>query len=211
MSFLSNIVKTVTGADILGFAGGLLSSNSTNKANSALSAQSIAFEREKAQNAHQWEVEDLRKAGLNPILSAGGSGASTGSPTLIPSGESPFSKGLSNALALRSAQENIRKLKLDNDFQQFMIDGYKDASMEYTGVSKDGIPEFRYRNYFSRKLSEELSNTAKTGLLLSEQIGQANADKLVSQSMASVYGSEFGPWLVGLRDFLPMFFRFGGK
>lgn len=30
------------------------------------------------QNSHQWEVEDLRNAGLNPILSAGGSGASTG-------------------------------------------------------------------------------------------------------------------------------------
>jgi len=36
-----------------------------------------AYERQVrfAQNAHQWEVADLRKAGLNPILSAGGGGA----------------------------------------------------------------------------------------------------------------------------------------
>ena len=37
----------------------------------------IAWERERAQNAHQWEIMDLHAAGLNPILSAGGQGAQT--------------------------------------------------------------------------------------------------------------------------------------
>lgn len=36
------------------------------------------YQKEFAQNAHQWEVEDLKKAGLNPILSAGGQGATAG-------------------------------------------------------------------------------------------------------------------------------------
>lgn len=33
-----------------------------------------AYQKEFAQNAHQWEMQDLRNAGLNPVLSAGGSG-----------------------------------------------------------------------------------------------------------------------------------------
>ena len=37
----------------------------------------IDWERERAKNAHQWEVEDLQNAGLNPILSAN-QGAVTG-------------------------------------------------------------------------------------------------------------------------------------
>lgn len=46
-----------------------------------------AYQKEFAQNAHQWEIEDLKKAGLNPVLSANsgasasGGGVSSGSVT----------------------------------------------------------------------------------------------------------------------------------
>lgn len=69
----------------LGFGGFLNSitgaSNSAKqsaKYSSWLAQQNNEFQKEMAQNAHQWEIEDLKKAGLNPVLSAGGSGASAG-------------------------------------------------------------------------------------------------------------------------------------
>jgi len=56
---------------------GYLGQRKANQANSAQAARSMAFQKEMAKNAHQYEVEDLKKAGLNPLLSGtGGKGAS---------------------------------------------------------------------------------------------------------------------------------------
>lgn len=65
---LGGFINSITGA-----------SNSASQANKYAvgnAALNHKYQKEFAQNAHQWEVEDLKKAGLNPALSAGGGGAS---------------------------------------------------------------------------------------------------------------------------------------
>lgn len=105
---------------------GMISANQQNKANvglmreqqrfqSAEADKQMRFQESMSSSAHQREVADLRAAGLNPILSAGGgasspSGAMAGSPSTpsnVP-GIQPFlQKGVSAALDLKRVNQEI--------------------------------------------------------------------------------------------------------
>lgn len=112
--------------------------------NSWLQSQNEAFQKEMAQNAHQYEVEDLKKAGLNPILSAMGSSAGSIAGSSAPQGTtagnapSNYSQGLQNALA--TIQTNSTK-----DLNEKLGEKADQETLESAERTKNITPEAQAR------------------------------------------------------------------
>lgn len=86
-------------AAVAGLAGSLWSSSQ----NQASAEASIAFQREVLQNRTQWQVEDMKKAGLNPILAAGAPSGAT-APGATYHTENPASSAISSALQAKNIE-----------------------------------------------------------------------------------------------------------
>lgn len=104
MGLLSSLASVGIGGP--GLAGTYL----TNQMQKREAEKQRVFQKQASDTAHQREVKDLRAAGLNPIISAGGSGASTPSgaqASLQDMGKS-ISSGISNAIARRKMVADVR-------------------------------------------------------------------------------------------------------
>lgn len=89
---------------------GLLGSLWSSKKSAEAAQASYDFQREVLQNRTQWAVEDMKKAGLNPILAAGGaSGVGTGA---MPTYENPGAAAMNSAMAARQIRSIDQQYRL---------------------------------------------------------------------------------------------------
>lgn len=110
------MVAPVIGAALVGggasILGGVFGDNSAKKA----AARAAAANERQLKNQHQWEVADLRKAGLNPILSGtGGGGSGTISTPVAQTGQTgrAISDSVGKVLSAKLLQAQTENVDAD--------------------------------------------------------------------------------------------------
>lgn len=109
---------------LIGAGAGLLGGILQNSAAKSAASKQMAFQKETLQHQYQWGMEDMRKAGLNPILAykQGGAGSASGSsytPQNIGSAAvQGASTAQSSALATRAQTEQLKNIVADTRLKE---------------------------------------------------------------------------------------------
>ena len=101
-------------APVIGGLFGKSSAKDAQKAAIAAAQEANKFTKEMMQSRHQWEVADLKAAGLNPVLSAGAApsmGSSAKSDVINPMDS--IVQGANSAMQAQRLREEIQSIRAD--------------------------------------------------------------------------------------------------
>nr|DAF80662.1 MAG TPA: minor capsid protein [Microviridae sp.] len=145
---------------VLGDVGSFIGNKATDflfsnyQANKAWSRQKLA-----AQSAHQWEVADLRAAGLNPILSAtGGNGANLPSVAVAQTANSQAPSildMLSTAQSIRNQKEQEKVLQAQQNLLDYQAHREQNASILLRAQADRVNTENYIPMYFNARMMDD--------------------------------------------------------
>lgn len=190
MSWLSNTLGSV--------AGSLLGSSVQNHYNSANAAQANAWNVENYKHRYQWAVEDMRNAGLNPILAAtNGIGGSIAGASAASVGMSDIGSTMNSAKAASAAERQAKNAEnlLVSQIEKNVAEADSVRQSTHGTVLQNGILandlNLREQTYEKRlgyeleKMNLELENLRLQGSYLSSGVLNNIASANQSNSAAS--------------------------
>lgn len=166
--------------------GSIYGANKSAKSAKKVMQMQIAWERERAQNAHQWEVKDLEAAGLNPILSAGGQGAATSGV----SGQMPDTSGYGQAgEALLNSAKAINDIKNQTKLAEAQSNNLDQDTTNKVLEAKNITP--RAKAQIKQMNTSSAVNNARTNEIQSN-IALNSAKRMESYANAEYQGRRAG-------------------
>lgn len=176
----------------LGLAGSLYGANSASKASGLSWKQQVLmamfqrdWEKEKMQNAYQWTVEDMEKAGLNPILatrnganSGGGITAGAGDTSGLKSAGQIAAQGLQNiipaAIAAYSGLKSTENQTTQTDADRILKLSEAAKNAEETPKIREKIEsEINKNNADAKRQNEERNPANALGAFISKSVDAA--------------------------------------
>lgn len=179
---VASAIGGVTGA-LIGAYGNHQSAKSVAKKqynyDTKLQEQNIKWQKEAMKNSHQWEVEDLKKAGLNPAISANG-GASTGGASASQSGHampitdyaSIIQNGISSAINMYNDSR-----KTDTDITKGIAEtGKLEAETAGTILNNELVEKYGDKEK-NNIIANTLQDTAMKSAETAKKVEEANRIK----------------------------------
>lgn len=166
------------GASALNFMG----AERMNSANQKMSSKQMAWMERMSNTAHQREVQDLRAAGLNPILSAKYGGASTPSPTL--------------PNMVNSAESATRNFS-DRGMVQAQLDNLEADTMKKVAERRQAETQAGVNNRMMDKLMEDIYQVQEQTQLTKQSAKSLTYDNVPKAVMAALLTEH--PWLEKVR------------
>jgi len=137
------------------------------------SKRQMAFQKEMSNTAHQREIADLRKAGLNPILTAtGGSGASQPNGSMFTPSNPLESTGRDFVAALQTRQ-NIKQSNAAIALTKSQIDTQTSQQNANNASAYKSYYDSQAASASAQKMIQETQNSALQGKLLQNELNRS--------------------------------------